>query len=154
MLMSIAEFDMIPTDEFYVDMQVNLETVDPEPDELQSKMEPLGFESVWIVSNLGSISIIFGIFVLLLLVVLILDLIVSVCPCCPCISFINRKRRSLRYFTMWNWPISFLRDSYSVIAICCLYNVAYASHANREASLNSGLAIAILFCMVVYPAGL
>ena len=105
MLMSIAEFDMIPTDGFYIDMHVNLEIVDPEPDELQSKMEPLGFESVWILSNLGSISVFIGIYVLLLVVVLILEVIISMCLFCPCKNSLNRKRRSLRYFTMWNWPI-------------------------------------------------
>ena len=55
---------------------------------------------------------------------------------------------------MWNWPISFVRDSYSVIAICCIYNVAYASHKTMESSFNSSLSIIILILMMVYPAAL
>ena len=51
--MSIAGFDMIPTDKVYEEMLEDLEEVNPESDSFQEKMEPLGFKTVWILPNLG-----------------------------------------------------------------------------------------------------
>lgn len=152
--MSVAEFDMIPTDKIYEPMHESLEAANPEPDLLQAKMEPLGFETVWMLSNLGSILIFVGLWLLLVMTYYLMGALLLMCPCCPCTKFCRRKRKGFGNWVMWNWPISFVRDSYSVIAICSLYNVAYASHDTWESSLNSSLAIIFLILMLVYPAAL
>ena len=51
----------------------------------------------------------------------------------------------------WNWPINFLRDSFVVIMICCLYNSSYLSWSNEDESINSGLAVALLTVLLLYP---
>ena len=55
---------------------------------------------------------------------------------------------------MWNWPISFVGDSYSFMALCSVYNVAYATQETSASSLNSNLAIIILILLVIYPLAL
>ena len=153
-LFAIAEFDMIPTDTLYEDMQENLEELNPpEDDYLLAKMEPLGFDTVWFLSNLGSILIFFGLWLFFVALSALLSLLIRCTLCCPSIRYRLKKwKLSVRKFTFWNWPITFVRDSYIVIAICSLYNAAYAQWLTKESVLNSGLSILILVVFLVYPA--
>ena len=114
---------MIPTDEFYKDMLSKLEDYEVK-DMIQEKMERLGFESVWILPNLGSLLFFMGLFPLLLSVLALLAILHRICNIC------GQKCNRLSSFLFWNWPIAFLRDSYVVIAICSLYNLRYWSWHN------------------------
>lgn len=150
-LFQIAEFDMIPTDEFFSPMHEELEEFGPSEDPLKDKMEPLGFETVWFLSNLGSIIVLFGVY-LLLLVILVLMTLLQYC-------FPHKSRKSLRFktnrlrvFALYNAPITFLRDSFIVIAICCVYNTAYLTFETRIAALNSWLALITMLFLILYPA--
>ena len=56
-LMQIAAFEMIPTDSIYKDMIAELDQQDVDFDEVQfSKLSGQGFDSVWLIPNLGSIT--------------------------------------------------------------------------------------------------
>ena len=51
----------------------------------------------------------------------------------------------------WHWPITYLRDSYVVIMICCWYNVKYSAWHNKPAAFNTVIAITLLTILAVYP---
>ena len=51
----------------------------------------------------------------------------------------------------WNWPINFIRDSYVVVSICCLYNTRYIQWHNDVVTTNSALAIGLLVMLLIYP---
>mmetsp|Transcript_13899 Transcript_13899/g.16571 ORF Transcript_13899/g.16571 Transcript_13899/m.16571 type:complete len:140 (-) Transcript_13899:804-1223(-) len=136
---------MIPTDKVYEDMMTQLETYD-EPDVLQQKMNHLGFETPWLLPNLGSLVLFLGLYPLMMF-------ILSMLHCCTlsCAPSCEKRRDNLSGTVFWNWPISYLRDSYVVIQICCLYNARYQSWHNQEASLNTGLSFSILCLLLLYP---
>ena len=72
---------MVPTDKFYTGMHEKLDEEEhTTEDSFQSKMEPLGFETVWFLSNLGSIIVILGIYLLLLTLLPLMSLCISCCP--------------------------------------------------------------------------
>ena len=68
-LLQVAAFDMIPTDSFYEDMLEKLETIsaDQDQDVLQQKMGDLGFDSSWMLPNLGSLLFFLGLYPLMLI---------------------------------------------------------------------------------------
>ena len=52
----------------------------------------------------------------------------------------------------WNYPIKFLKQSFSVIVICCLLNIKYMSWKIDEAILNSSLSTILFAFLLLYPA--
>lgn len=109
-------------------------------------MEKLGFETTWLLPNLGSLIFFLGLYPLMMLLLLIVHIITVYCSR-PCI----KRRNRLRGRAFCNYPITYLRDSYVVIAMCCLYNYRYSSWDNPEASLNTNLSIGILIVLILYP---
>ena len=147
-LQQIAAFEMIPTDKFYDDM---LEAIGSGEalDFLFVRMESLGFETVWLLPNLGS----FLLFMCLYPMMIVIWLTMICLGKLRCASA-QRREEQLRPTIFWNWPISFLRDSYIVIVICCLYNASHTSWSHPLASLNSGLCYTILVLLIMYPLGI
>ena len=57
----------------------------------------------------------------------------------------------LKSYIYWNWPITFVRDTYVVMQISCLYNLGYFSMENKTAETNSVLAATLFVLLVAYP---
>ena len=139
---------MIPTDLFYENMMAKLEklTNGQEQDTLQQKMAHFGFETTWLLPNLGSLVLFIALYPLMIILFAFLHMISLYCMrSCKAI------RNSMGGQVFWNWPISFLRDSYVVLQICCLFNYKYRSWEGKEASLNSALSISMLSLLIIYP---
>ena len=109
-------------------------------------MEKLGFETTWLLPNLGSLLFFLGLYPLIMLLLLIVHIITV-----SCAKSCKSKRNFLIGQAFWNWPITYLRDSYVVIATCCLYNYRYRSWDCEEASLNTNLTIGSLTVLLFYP---
>ena len=137
---------MIPVDSFYEKMLENLEA-ESYVDSLTEKLESLGFETTWMIPNLGSVIFIFVNYFILLGVLLVMK---ALTYCFP--DKIRGRAHSLSKFLLWRWPIRFLKDSWAVVAICCLVNVAYSSWSTIESRLNSAFAVIMLAFMMLYPA--
>ena len=146
-LLYIAAFDMVPSELVYKDMLEALKN-ESRHDELTGKVESLGFESTWLIPNLGSILFFVGLFVLVLLVLLLFSKV----PCC-CYKTTGTLEFGMQTQGMlfWNMPIGFLKSSYSVISICCLLNIAYMSWNEKDAIINSTLSCIIFGFLLVYP---
>ena len=64
-LFEIAAFDMIPTDQFYDGMLAMLGSGNA-TDSLANRMERLGFETIWILPNMGSLLLFLGLYPLMI----------------------------------------------------------------------------------------
>ena len=69
-LMKIASFDLIPIDN-YLDEHVDMTPRDP----INNNFEAIGFESMYVIINLGSMLILFVLFPLLVLLEIIMRVI-------------------------------------------------------------------------------
>ena len=79
-ILQIAAFDMVPTDEAYSDMLSELERSSEQLDIVQQKMTYLGFETTWILPNLGSLLFFAGLYPLMFL---LLACLTGLAKCCP-----------------------------------------------------------------------
>ena len=110
-------------------------------------MNLLGFETTWLLPNLGSALFFLGFYPLMLVVLAILSIMATYCYS----KCANKHRQNFRGYVFWNQPIAFLSDNYTVVQICCIYNMRYRSWISEEAQTNSGLALAIMIILLLYP---
>ena len=138
---------MIPTDLIFSDMLEELEDRSVKSDEQQlEKMDSLGFETVWLVPNLGSLSFFAALFPLMIITIFILR---AGTICCGHRATIWRLKVSR--FVFWRWSIRFLTDSYIVIALCCVLNLINANFEIYETKVNTALSVLIFVFISVYP---
>ena len=77
--MQLAAFEMIPTDEIYDDMINELDKQEVKFDEeLQDKFASQGFETVWLLPNLGSVTFFMCLFPIMIGILVIIFLL-SLC---------------------------------------------------------------------------
>ena len=146
-LLQIAAFEMIPVETLYENMIKELAKLNSETlDYLQTRMESLGFDTTWILPNLGSLLLFLGLFPLMVVIYAI-----ETCLARSCAPGLRERQQRMRSFVFWRWPIGFLKDNYIVIAICSMYNLRYASWTIAEARLNSGISLGLLTFLVIYP---
>ena len=138
----IAAFEMIPIEFMTEGMLAYLEAI--KVDERVEQFEPIGFESVWVLANLGSFLFFFALFPLRLLGL-------------PCLSLLAKrwprylKRRKLcRNNMLWNWPIQTIRDSYIVLVMGSLINVSFVSWADTSDSLAAQINLVIAYVLVAF----
>ncbi len=99
----------------------------------------MGFETIWLLPNLGSLLLFMAVYPLLVGILILTTALVK----CG-VERLETKREKLKNLLFWNWPIQFLKDSYIVIIMCCLYNLTNADWSSQGASLNTGIAATIL----------
>ena len=79
-LLKIAAFDMIPAEKMWKKMLDELEGLSSEEkDFLQERMESSGFDTIWILPNLGSLVIFLGIYLLMIVIYLLMACLVIRC---------------------------------------------------------------------------
>ena len=146
-LLQIAAFDMIPVERMYDDMVQELANLSTDTlDYLQIRMESLGFDSVWILPNLGSLLLFLGLYPLMIAIYAILTGLTN-----SCAPRLKNQQKKMRAFVFWSWPIGFLKDNYIVIAISALYNMRYASWSIYEARINSATSLSFIIFLLWYP---
>lgn len=149
-LLSVAAFDMIPTDFISDSMQEGGLSEVPSNHLLSSiseKLESLGFDSTLLIPNLGSILLFAGQQVLIMICLVLVNKLIKCCPN-------SCKDRSFGHSYFWSRPIEFLQTQYSVVAICCIVNMTAISWATDIQSINSASAITLSAFMVLYPLGM
>ena len=146
--LQIVAFEMIPVEFLTEIMEATMESI--RINQRAEKFEPIGFESVWVLSSLGSFLLFFALFPIRLLITL------------PCLSLLARrwprfiqKRERVKSSLLWNWPISAIRESYIVIAMASLLNISFVKWADTSDSVwaQINLVIAYILCAftVLYP---
>ena len=137
--MSIAAFELIETKALY-DTILDLPHTEP----LSPNYEAVGFESLLIIYNLGSITF-FTIAALLLMGIMlsIQDKEFSVKT--------TKILRPVRRMLFWNLPIRFLNESFLVLLIGCLINLSHISFYTYSEAINSSIVFIVLISIIVFP---
>lgn len=137
---------MIPTDDIFSTMLERLaEEKNLFDENIREKFESLGFETVWLVTNLGSVTFFAGLYLIMLAYLYLLKLLSK------CSGNAYKRYRRLKPTVFWSWPINFLSENYLVITTCCLIQIQHRSWTNSVTSLNTNLAILLMILLIVYP---
>jgi len=109
----------------------------------------LGLDSVWLLPNLGALLLYFAMALLMFVVLPLMGLLARK------YARVRKPNRWCRRALICNLPIRLLKESYSIILICCLVNIASVDSADAQVSAaraNLWLAYILLTCTIVYPA--
>ena len=111
-IFSIAAFDFYDTNDVLHEW---LEIPPTEP--FGDRFEQLGFESKYVLNNMGTMAIFYLVYMLLMIIQKCIHSGRHTCNCAKNMS------RSLRHLLYYNLILTTVFESYSIICICCL--IAY-----------------------------
>ena len=142
-IMQIAAFDIVEIGE-PLDKLLDLEPTDP----INENFEAVGFESIYLLNNMGSMAIAYTIW--------------TVCALCAkilkCFVYHSKRARKaynyLRKKVFYNSLISLILESYSLIAVCCLINMGFISFETYGVTVHSVACITFLILIIVLPIAL
>ena len=113
-IMTIASFDILPTDSFYNDYFDMTQSLP-----ISDHFESLGFNSQYLLYNLGSLIIGILSIPFFALIVLLMK------PFRRCSDKIHRQHILLSRYLYWGHFITVFRESYTILVICSLINVTH-----------------------------
>lgn len=115
-LMSIASFDILPTDKFYA-------RYFPQNDSgaINDNFNAVGFSSQYFLNNMGSMVIIIGSVPIFFIILLLMKL------CRNGNERINRWHDKLEKFLWLKHPLTVFNESYTILVICSLINLTNVS---------------------------
>ena len=137
-IMQIAAFDAIPTDPVYEYLE--LDGKDP----INDNFESVGFETILIMHNLGSLALFIALSPLYYIYYFLLG-------CCSHYKKIEEKRKQLGKTIFWGLLLRLIMESYMIVVICCLINVQQLDWSDDWNSFNSGLSIAFFVIFMAFP---
>ena len=147
MLLEVASYDAIPADD--INFALWDDALQPEEQEEEydiGKFEDLGYDGPYVLTNLTSSLVILLVSLIGLLALIILSMEFCCCKCC------GKLRGSFYGVMFWNFPIRFLKESFSVIAICCMLNMTSLSWNSRgEVRANTIIALILFALLCIYP---
>ena len=141
-MITVATFDILPTDLFYP-------TLFPLPEDdhaYNDKFNDLGFGSTYFVGNFGSA-------LLGVLWVLICYMIYPIASCCTKSKCCVRYAKNLRGSLFWNGSILLIQEAYLDIMICCLINIREITIKvdTIGGALSIFLSVLLLICCISLP---
>lgn len=139
--MEIAAFD------YYDTTDVVHEVFDAPPTEpIDEDFEALGFESEYLLVNIGSLVLPWlmqAVFLVILLLIV----------CCGCKSDLAYKlHRRIFRFIFWGANITLVNESYMVVIVCLLINVQNLDFSTKGLSAMSAICLAFLVLYTIIPA--
>ena len=139
-IMEIAAFDIYEINE-PLDKLLNLEPTSP----FNERFDTVGFESIYLLNNLGTLNFAYIAWILAALITLILQKFAQD-------SKIARKVfNKMRKLLFFNTIISIYLESYSLLAVCCLINMNHISFENYGLVIHSMVTIMALFAIFLLP---
>ena len=139
-IFTIAAFDLYDMNEFYQDL---LGVPDSGP--YNEKMEDFGFESCYILSNMGTMILFYIIYALLMLLRYCLQRCENVCNCA---SINSRKLRNILYFSLL---LTTVFESYSLVILTCLIALDVISFDSWGLSVQSATCLAFTISFLTLP---
>ena len=137
-LMKIAAFDPIPIDN-YLDEYTAMTPRNP----INTNFEAIGFESMYVIINLGSMLFLFVLFPILA----ILEIIMRIIPT----NYTKKGSNYLRRTIYWNSSIRLFKESYAIALMCALINMKAISAATFWELFSVILALLIIFLAITVP---
>ena len=139
-IMEIAAFDIYEIGE-PLDKLLNLEPSEP----FNERFATVGFESIYLLNNLGTLNFAYLIWILAAIVTLILK---EFAQEYENVRTVFNKMRKMLFF---NTIISIYIESYSLLAVCCLLNLKYISFENYGLTIHSVVSIVVLAAVIILP---
>ena len=142
-IMQIVSFELIDLQEF-LGQFVELPTTEP----LSINFEQVGMESTWFILNMNSLW-------LIIIVQPLLTPLLALIYCLRVIAKsvkIKRIYQKLKTYVFWNYPITFMQESYAIMAICAQINILRPSFDSSGGSLSTVLAYTTGTILLLYPA--
>ena len=140
-IMKIAAFDIVTEiDEINEDIW-HLDETEP----LTPNFEAVGFETLWFIYNLGSITLVALVVILLMISVPFLTLIGKR------YQIFAKASNYLKKELFWNTVIRGWTESYAVLTISCMLNILNLKWNSWGSTINSGLALIIQAILVLFP---
>ena len=142
-IMQIASFDLLPMEKFY-DNNFDMEQTQA----INDNFESLGFGSMFLLYNMGSLIIAW-------LSIPVLAIIIFFLQCFNCCikrsPRLNRWKTRLETWMFWGHPITVFNESASIIYMCCLVNMQNATFNTTGDRITTVLAICFLIIAMVLP---
>ena len=105
----------------------------------------MGFESLWLIYNLGSLFLV----VLSIPFLMMLLSLLAMCKNRSSTTFHAYKR--LDRFLFWNYQIRVIQESYTILIMGCLISSKYIHWHDPTHALNSFLVVFLLLVLLIYP---
>lgn len=143
-MITIATFDILPTDKFYPYLFPLPENDLP----FNDNFDNMGFGSTYFVGNFGS-ALLFIIWLSLMY------LLYPVCVCCgrnPKKKWCRRKAEGMKNNLFWNGTVLFIVEAYLDIIICCLINLAVIGNPINTVGTALSVVLSVLLmigCLAV-----
>ena len=133
-VMEIAAFDFYEFDDFILE-NFALEPLDP----IDANFEAVGFQSQYVLINMGSMLIFYLLYLIFFIVVPQLTICESKCGLC-CQKLIRYLQRA----TFWGPLITLTFESFVIIAICILLNMRILSYETTGQAAMSVITLVLL----------
>ena len=137
-IMKIASFDLVPVDTWVQDYG-DLTPRDP----INSNFEAVGFESMYTLSNLGTILILILLFPILAVIIKLLK--------CVGGARAHRLSKKIEAKLYWNATIQVIKESYAIALMCCFINLTAFYWVTIGECISSLLTILILVVGGFFP---
>ena len=138
--MKIAAFDIIETDGIY-DTILDLPPSKP----LSPNFESVGLESIFIIYNMGSITLIALLIPFIMMFVRALKFLPESCQTIHKFAFEIEKQ------LYWNSLIRVLMESFLILLLCCMINTSHLDWTSVSLAINSTLVIVIAATILGFP---
>lgn len=137
-IMQIAAFDVLPTDAFYDDY-FSMEAKEA----VNDNFDALGFNSMWFLYNMGSLTLSWVCIPLLALPIFLLRCVKCITRLSPTL---NKMHTNLDRWMFWQFPITVLNQSCLIVYMCCLINLLLIDFSSDKISTVSAI---VMLCVVV-----
>lgn len=139
-IFQIAAFDFYDLNDHLHDW-LNIEPTEP----FNDNFNELGFESRYMLNNMGTMIL----FVLAYPFLLIVQKALFQCKnCCQSIKRPHSKLKRSLYFAL---PITVMLESYSILALCCMIAIPVVSFASVGLTIQSLVCIFFGVCILTVP---
>lgn len=137
--MQIAAFDILPTDDFYADY-----TDIGESDPINDNFDSVGFSSLYLLLNLGSMAVAIACLPLVALFIIIIK---------PFRGFnrVTRLHNKLKKYMTFGHPITVFYETYTVMAVCSLINITNANYDTVGKKTSTILAMIFFTLCLILP---
>jgi hypothetical protein len=139
-ILKIASFDFINLDP-YINSMLRLEESEP----LNSNFDALGFGSIYFLNNMNSLLIGFLAYFGLIAFLMLIDICQGRCEK---LSSLTEYLRSLLFY---NFIISTLTESYSMMSLCCMIGLSKISFASFGETVETVSCLSALSVLIIYP---
>ena len=112
-------------------------------DPINSNFEAIGFESMYILINLGTILVL----LLMFPVLIIFDVLLRLTKWNCSLKASKRIRKAL----FWNSTIRFYKESYAIILMCCFINLQYFTWNTVLEGVSSSLTVLLIVVGLLFP---